>query len=158
MDPLSILVSAVTLTGVITSTVAQIKSFVKRFRESRAELDAIRRELASISTVIDILQDEDEAEAAKIPSSLREQVVGILNNCSVVVRRIEETLTRLGDRTVLQRFKWTVEGKQEVEQCKLSLEAHKSALNIALDTMTWYAFPAFAPLSASHLTLKLTGP
>jgi hypothetical protein len=49
---------------------------------------------------------------------------------------IEQTLKKHEGGKVIKAAKWVASGKSDVSRLQLSLEAHKSALEIALDMVT----------------------
>ena len=49
---------------------------------------------------------------------------------------IEKTLVKHGGGRMNKAAKWVASGKSDVAKLQLSLEAHKSALEIALDMVT----------------------
>jgi hypothetical protein len=140
MDPLSITTGCLTLVSSITKLSLQIHAFVREVRDARGDLDAVSRELQSLKTILEILaEDAKDINKGSFPESLQKQISGIVTNCGNVVVQIETCLeshvgTRLGTRV-----KWSLAGRGDVEKLRSTLEAHKSALDIALEMLTLYA-------------------
>ena len=131
MDPISIAVGCGSLISLIAKTSTTINSFVREVRGARADLDAVSRELHSLSNVLDLLADDG---AVQLPEQLTAQVSSILQNCQGVVAEIEVALkAHAGGGNVKQRVGWAWTGHGDMEKLRSSLEAHKSALNIAVD-------------------------
>ena len=141
MDPITITISALSLTKTITNTTINIRTFIKAVRESRADLDAISRELSSIEIVLDLLADDAKSEATKmlgIPQQLRDQVLGIIENCRSVVWQIDDLLAKYTADSKRRKIQWTIEGQADMGKYRSLLEAHKSTLDIAMDMMARY--------------------
>jgi hypothetical protein len=141
MDPLSIATGCASLIGTITKASISINGFVRDMRSARTELDGISRELLSLKTVLELLeQDATDSTAASFPETLRKQITGIITNCSGVIRDIEDVLEKHQESRVDKAAKWALSGKSDANKLKSSLEAHKSALEIALDMLALYVF------------------
>jgi hypothetical protein len=56
-----------------------------------------------------------------------------------VVAEIERTLNRHEGSGLAKAARWTAIGQGDISKLRLSLEAHKSALEIALDMVTLYS-------------------
>jgi transcriptional regulator of heat shock response len=134
MDPLSITATCVGLASSITRTSLVVISFVKDVRSARSDLDVISRELSSLKTILELLtEDVSDSTTQSIPQTLQKQITGIVTNCTEVVVDIEKTLVKHEGGKMHKAAKWVASGKSDVAKLQLSLEAHKSALEIALD-------------------------
>jgi hypothetical protein len=134
MDPLSITATCVGLASTITRTSLVVISFVKDVRSARSDLDVITRELSSLKIILELLaEDVNDSTSQSIPQTLQKQITGIITNCTGVVVDIEKTLVKHGGGRMNKAAKWVASGKSDVAKLQLSLEAHKSALEIALD-------------------------
>ena len=134
MDPLSITVGCVSLVGTIGQLSGQISSFVRDIRSARTELDAISRELLSLKTLLELLQeDADDKSDVSLPDTLKKQITGIIVNCNIVATEIQKVLSNHAGSKIDKAAKWAFNGKEDVNKLRLSLEAHKSALEIALE-------------------------
>ncbi|KAF2115115.1 hypothetical protein BDV96DRAFT_93809 [Lophiotrema nucula] len=137
MDPLSITVSCITLLGAIATTSKTITSFVREVRDARNDLDSISRELLSLETVLSLLADDVKTSSESLPATLGKQILGIISNCNRVVAEIEGSLAKHGKSKLGSGGYWTVGGgKGDMAKLRMTLEAHKSALDIALDMVT----------------------
>jgi hypothetical protein len=135
MDPLSITSACVALATTIGKVSIQANDFIRHVREARRDIDAVSREMGSIKTVLEVIADDDANPDVVFPPYLQQQISSIVTNCGLVVGQIQKSLdtytTGLG-----KGIKWALRGKEEMDQLRLSLEAHKSALEIALDLVT----------------------
>jgi hypothetical protein len=137
MDPLSITATCVGLASTITRTSLVVISFVKDVRSAMSDLDVISRELSSLKIILELLaEDVNDSTTLSIPQTLQKQITGIITNCTGVVVDIEKTLVKHGGGRMNKAAKWVASGKSDVAKLQLSLEAHKSALEIALDMVT----------------------
>lgn len=134
MDPLSITVSCISLVSAVTKVSVKINSFVREVRDARGDLDAVTRELTSLKTVLEILSDDcTNSKGGAFPPSLVKQISGILTNCGGVLGHIEESLGAHSGNGIKKGVKWALSGRDDMNKLRSNLEAHKSALDIALD-------------------------
>jgi hypothetical protein len=134
MDPLSIAGTCISLVGTITKASILATSFVRDVRAARSDLDAVSRELLSLKTVLELLADDVANPTEKpFPETLKKQIAGILTSCSGVVIEIEQTLKNHEGTGLKKSAQWAVSGKGDTAKLRSSLEAHKCALEIALD-------------------------
>lgn len=139
MDPLSISLACVTLLGAISQTSTVLTNFVRNFHGVNNDLDRVSRELKSLKEVLVILaEDAEDSAKAALPESLKKQIVGIATNCMSVVTEIEHTLKRHDGTGLVRAARWSTAGQGDMSKLRLNLEAHKSALEIALDMVTLY--------------------
>lgn len=132
-DPLSIAATCIGLASTIARTSLAVISFVKDVRDAQSDLDAVSTELYSLKTVLEILADDCNDSPDKIPQILQKQISGITTSCAGVVVEIEKTLKKHEGGKLNKAAKWVASGKSDVIKLQSSLEAHKSALEIALD-------------------------
>jgi len=135
MDPLSITISCITLITSIVKVSLQINGFIREVRDARGDLDAVSRELLSLKTVLEMLS-EDADKGKGFPESLLKQISGILTNCGGVVEQIQVSLEKYGGGGIRRGVKWSISGREDMNKLRLTLEAHKTALDIALDMIT----------------------
>ncbi|CAO2652988.1 Nn.00g023990.m01.CDS01 [Neocucurbitaria sp. VM-36] len=135
MDPLSITAACVSLIATITKTSISVSTFVRTVRAARSDLDAVSRELASLKTLLELIA-EDAADVGTFPDTLRKHISGILSNCGLVLVEVQRLIDKYHGPGVIKGSKWAVVGSEDVGKLILSLEAHKSALEIALEMVT----------------------
>jgi hypothetical protein len=132
MDPLSITVACVWLTTAIAKTSLSVTVFVRTVRAARSDLDGVSRELASLTTILELLA-EDAKDIKNFPETLRKHITGIVANCELVLVEVQRLITKYDKPGVIAGSKWALTGTEDVAKLQLSLEAHKSALEIALE-------------------------
>jgi hypothetical protein len=135
MDPLSITVACVSLTASIGKTSLAVTTFVRAVRSARGDLDGVGRELASLTTLLELIS-EDAKDIDSFPKPLRKHISGIITNCELVLLEIQRLIEKYDQPGFIKSSKWALTGSEDVAKLQLSLEAHKSALEIALEMVT----------------------
>ncbi|KAK7183323.1 hypothetical protein PSPO01_10572 [Paraphaeosphaeria sporulosa] len=137
MDPISLTAGCLALVATISKTSTIVTGFVREVREARHGLDVVSRELSSLQTVLGLLaEDASQNNPVSFPDALQAQIHGIITNCNEVVLEMKYCLTRHENSKLGQAGYWTVGGgKEHMARLRSTLEAHKSALEIALDMM-----------------------
>ncbi|EXA43264.1 hypothetical protein FOVG_08275 [Fusarium oxysporum f. sp. pisi HDV247] len=137
MDPLSIATGCATLISTIGSLSLSINSFVRTCREARGDLDRVARELLSLQTVLELIQEDVADESKTFPTTLEQHVSGIVTNCNSVVVELQECITKYsGDNRLKSKAGWAINGQGDVAKLRSNLEAHKAALELALDMLS----------------------
>ncbi|KAF4966100.1 hypothetical protein FSARC_6182 [Fusarium sarcochroum] len=135
MDPLSIASGCAGLIGAIGSLTISINTFVRTCREARSDLDRVSRELHSLQTVLELIQEDASDDTKSFPPTIQHHVSGIVSNCSSVVVEVQACITKYRDGRLKTKAAWTISGQGDMEKLRSSLEAHKSALELALDML-----------------------
>jgi hypothetical protein len=139
MDPLSISTGCLSLISAITKISVEVTNFVRSVRAARRDLDAISRELLSLKTLLELLADDASQNSNNVfLSTLQTQIAGIVSNCTLVLEEIGHVLKKHEGSKFTKAAQWALTGSQDVQKLRLSLEAHKSALEIALEMVSWY--------------------
>ncbi|KAH7253776.1 uncharacterized protein BKA55DRAFT_593431 [Fusarium redolens] len=137
MDPLSIATGCATLISTIGTLSLSINSFVRTCREARGDLDRVARELLSLQTVLELIQEDVTDESKTLPTTLERHVSGIVTNCNSVVVELQECITKYGgDNRLKSKAGWAINGQGDVAKLRSNLEAHKAALELALDMLS----------------------
>ena len=74
--------------------------------------------------------------ADDIPEALKRQIQDIIRNCQAVLRDIDSLLEKQAGSRVGESSKWVLVGRADVRKSQISLEAHRSALDLALELVT----------------------
>ncbi|CAF3626735.1 unnamed protein product [Fusarium graminearum] len=136
MDPLSIATGCASLVTTIGGLTLSINSFVRNCREARSDLDSVSRELHSLETVLELIEEDAKDDTKPFPETIQRHVSGIVTNCGSVVVEIQTCITKYGDGNVRSKAAWVLNGQGDMGKLRSSLEAHKSALELALDMLT----------------------
>ncbi|KAB5572480.1 hypothetical protein GE09DRAFT_1099675 [Coniochaeta sp. 2T2.1] len=135
MDPLSITSGALACITAIVQTSKAITNFIRGCREARSDLTVISRELSELGIVLELLKDDsDVADDRVIPEAIQRQILSILANCKDVIGKIDDLLAQYDGKTGPAR--WVLSGKRDAANLRQSLEAHRGALGLALETVT----------------------
>jgi hypothetical protein len=132
MNPLTITTGCASLLGTIASLSKLISGFVRDCRDARSDMDTVRRELASLSGVLELIgSDVKEHGQDTFPDTLAKQINGIVNSCDGILSKITELLQ--GGGGVQDGAKWAMGRKEKVLGLRMSLEAHNMSLELALE-------------------------
>ncbi|CVK84839.1 uncharacterized protein FMAN_01765 [Fusarium mangiferae] len=136
MDPLSIISGCAGLITAISSLSVSINTFVRSCREARSDLDRVSRELHSLQTVLELIEEDAKDDTKPFPPTIQHHVSGIVTNCGSVVLEVETCIKKYGDGRIKSKAAWAINGQGDMEKLRSSLEAHKSALELALDMLS----------------------
>jgi hypothetical protein len=131
MDPLSITTACGSLRDAIAKTSLQVTTFVRAVRSARNDLDGVLRELTSLATSLELIS-EDAEDIETFSDTLLRYITGILANCKLVFVEVQRLIAKHGERSGVDV--WA--SSEDVARLRLSLEAHNSALGIALEMVT----------------------
>ncbi|KAF5639422.1 uncharacterized protein FTJAE_4759 [Fusarium tjaetaba] len=130
MDPLSIATGCATLISTIGSLSLSINTFVRTCREARSDLDRVARELLSLQTVLDLIQEDVADESKTFPTTLERHVSGIIINCNSVVVELQEIITKYGgDSRLKSKAGWAINGQGDVSKLRSNLHVTKEIKN-----------------------------
>ena len=137
MDPLSITLACVTLVGVVSKVSTSLTTLSRDFRDAPSEIKATALELSSVRAVlVNLTEQISRPGGTALSSDLAQDMGSIIKNCSVVVSDIEECLSKhLKPRRGVSDYWLLGGGKDELARYQSRLEAHKSALQIALQIL-----------------------
>ena len=108
----------------------QITTFVSSVKYAHRDMDALLRELSSLSWYLEILRDN--SRNITYPNRFCDNLIGVLENCNSVTNEMAAKLRKLSSANLGRRLRWTLKNKSEMDRLRSSLESHKSALAIAL--------------------------
>jgi hypothetical protein len=134
MDPLSISTACVSLIATLGRIFPQIVSFVSDVRDARRDMDAVSQELHSLSLSLENLRD-DSIEI-NYPEGSHRTLITVLGNCDHVAKEMEALLNKMASGNIGRRMEWTIYGRDDMNKLRSRLEAHKSAIDIALDMVS----------------------
>jgi STAND-like protein len=120
-----------------------VNDFCCAVRDARRDLLSVSRELASLKTILEIIAEDAKNPDISFPPTLEEQISRIVANCSDVVGQIQQLLHKYDRDGLRNGVKWVVNGKDDIDKLRVSLEAHKSALELAIELITLYVYCQF---------------
>ncbi|KAJ9617274.1 hypothetical protein H2200_000995 [Cladophialophora chaetospira] len=97
-------------------------------------MDAFSKEIASLIPCLEALQRPDLIH--HYPDALRPNLVTIIRECDGVAGKMRELLSKLSSASVGRRMQWSLTSRDETGRLRQSLEAHKSALQIAISLVS----------------------
>jgi hypothetical protein len=137
MDLLSITAAALALLSAVSKATNFVTDFVINCHEARNDIAAMSRELSDLNIIIHILKQRAEAsELDQLPKDLRQHIHDIMVNCTTVLNDLEALLGKYQGRGLDRAAKWALSGRKEAEKIHVSLEAHKRALGLVVETTT----------------------
>lgn len=131
-DSMSIAIGCVSLTGGATNLMMRIGVFVSEVRIARKDMDAVSRELLSLSLCLGTLKDDIQKRNVAYDQILINDISQILVNCEMTMQQIETVLTKLSSGKLCHRINWAVSQQEQMDKLRSSLESSKTALEIAL--------------------------
>ena len=136
MDPFTIATTCVGLISAIAQLSSQMKTFVSNFRDTRKDLESVTAELQSLSMCLECLQNDYSNERVSYPDNISKTLLAVLQNCESVTTQMQALLDQNSSSSVNKRLQWAMHGRQQMNTLRSSLEAHKSAIDIALEMTT----------------------
>ena len=134
IDPLTITTGCVSLLGGLTALSKQITSFAVVAHGARSDMEAFSKEIASLSPCLEALRQPDLI--GFYPDALRPNLVTIIRECDGVTGKMRQLLTKLSSGSAGRRMQWSFTARDEADRLRQSLEAHKSALQIAISLVS----------------------
>lgn len=134
MDPLSITTGCIALVSAVGNATITVNGFIRTCRDARSDLMTIHGELNELRLVLELLQD-DASTTTNIPEGLQAQVLAILTKCGNVVTDINELVSEHSEKRRTGGVRWAWEGKDKVAVLRQSLETHRGALMLAVETV-----------------------
>ena len=153
MDPFSVSTACIGLVATVAQLSIQIKSFISQTRDAPAEWQAVTTELDSLSFGLHNLGEC--SKFVELSEAYRSQFVTTAENCHEVVKEMKQLLDRLSSGGFFKRAEWALSGRDKMLSLKTSLEAHKSAVILAVTTTHLYVFTSlrYAMIESGQITL-----
>ncbi len=130
MDPFSVSTACVGLLAAVAQLSIQINTFVSQVRYARRDMEEVSRELSSLSLCLETLRDD--SVRVKYPEESRQTLIAVIQNCDLITKEMTALLHRLSSGNLGKRIRWSLSGRDDISRLRSSLEAHKSAMQIAL--------------------------
>ena len=132
MDPFSIATGCASLVGIIGGLTMRITAFVLDVRDARKDMDAVSRELSSLSLCLETLRKDSWARDVGYPEAMTKHLKEVLMNCEVVMQRISDLLERRPPGSLRRSIIWPLSSRDDVNKYRSSLETYKSTIEVAL--------------------------
>lgn len=135
MDPLSLTTACVALIAAAGKTSIAVAGFIRGCLEARSDLTTVAGELAQLQLVIDLIKDDGGIIDHNVtPAPLQTQILSTINNCSAIITQLNDVLQKYQGKG--GAAKWATYGKPEITLLRMSLEAHRGSLNLALELVS----------------------
>jgi len=136
MEPLSITAACLGLIGSVTNLFIHINNFVLSVRDARRDMDAVSRELSSLSLCLQTLQSDCSGSTVDYPLQLKQSLIAMLKNCGIVTSEMHNLLTKTSESRLGASLYWTTSGRTEMDKLRFRLESHKSTIDVALEMVS----------------------
>jgi hypothetical protein len=98
-------------------------------------MEAVSRELASLKICLEILRDDCNNLEVRYPVSFRENFINLLHNCHEVMSEMGDLMRKMSTAGLGRQLQWAATAQDDMNKLRLRLEAHKGAIDIALDML-----------------------
>jgi hypothetical protein len=88
--------------------------------------------------LLELLAEDSTDPSNAFPPQLETQITSIIKNCDGLLKDIEASVRKYQGGTVAQGAKWAISGRADTHELRSSSEAHKKALELALDMVAVY--------------------
>ena len=138
MDPLSVTAACAGILGSLADFSLQINSFVRAVRNARRDMDAVSREISSLSLCLETLHDDCSGNTVEYPPQLKQSLVVLLKNCDTVAKDMDKVLSSTLKSKLGASVSWSTSGSSEMDKLRVRLAAHKASIEIALEMVSMY--------------------
>jgi len=126
MDPISIASACVGAVGTISKLSVQVARFVSDVRDARKDMEAVSRELTSLTICLASLRDD--SERVNFPGT----ILDVVCSCDTIAKEMADVLSKLST-VKTARIRWTLGDRDQINKLRSYLESHKSCIDVALD-------------------------
>ncbi|KAJ9129500.1 hypothetical protein NKR19_g10338 [Coniochaeta hoffmannii] len=142
MDPFSITVGCIALSGTIGKTVARLHEFITNLRDARPELMKVQVRLHEWKLIIDILERDygpTTTSADVVPDSANHVLYHHINSCMDTLEQLNRLIETFEGG--MGRARWAVAGRKAVETLREELDGNLQHIKLVLGISTRYDEP-----------------
>jgi len=135
MEPLSIIVSCVSLLRSVIQLSSYIRNFSVQVTEASKEISALQADLLLLESLLTTLKSEIEGDPASenaIPEETKLLITGSMESCKGMSVRILELLEKFEKNSLARRLVWADHGRAEALRLHETLKGHCTALKFAV--------------------------
>ncbi|KAL5896212.1 hypothetical protein ACKVWC_001420 [Pyricularia oryzae] len=139
MDPLSIVTASFSLVAGAATASLSVNRFIKDFKERHSNLDDVTTHLETVTGLLDSIGAIVQAmtqllpRSPAVPAELLKQIPLTITECQTAVSKIQTAIDKFRrDKLFWTGAKWSLEGKQQIEEMMKNIERHKITLGIGL--------------------------
>lgn len=151
-DPFAIVAGVISIAAVVVQSSKALSKLIDNVKEAPQEIRAVARDVHAFRSIVSslkiALEERDVRDAVSADSTLVEIIGNLshpLTNCEEALRSLVSRIQRAFDgcegstyRKSALSLKWGMFAKTEIRDVRSRLEATKSTLNTALETITMY--------------------
>ncbi|KAF2121599.1 hypothetical protein BDV96DRAFT_668326 [Lophiotrema nucula] len=141
-EPSTIAASCAALGNTINQIILDARSFARKTRDSRHDMNAINAELLAIKTSLEIVHDDFTSYNTSTPSPFLVPISSIIVYCGNTIDDVHKLMLMLSANQ-LQAESWRATKHDEVDSARHRLEVLRLALDLALDHIS--IFPISPP-------------
>lgn len=130
MDPFAVAATSAFLISAITELVSQI--MVVSDLEQARDLESATTELQSLANCLECLRNNYGNRRIPYPDNISKSLLDVLQNCESVTNKIQALVNQISPIDVSKQPQWSTRERVQMNALICSLEAHKSAIEIAL--------------------------
>ncbi|KAL8930145.1 MAG: hypothetical protein Q9208_000762 [Pyrenodesmia sp. 3 TL-2023] len=148
-DPISIIAGVISIATVVVQSSKALSKLIDNVKETPQEIRAVARDVHAFRSILSLkiaLEETDVKNAVSRDTALVEMIGNLshpLTNCEGALQSLMTKIQRGFDaseastfRKSAQSLKWAMFAKTEIKDVRSRLEATKSTLNTALETIT----------------------
>lgn len=151
-DPISIIAGVISIATVVVQSSKALSKLIDNVKETPQEIRAVARDVHAFRSIVSslkiALEERDVKDAVSRDTALVEMIGNLshpLTNCEEALQSLVTKIQRGFDgsegstfRKSARSLKWGMFAKTEIKDVRSRLEATKSTLNTALETITMY--------------------
>ena len=148
MDPASIVGLVAACVGLVDHSLkatSAVRQVIQACNEARRDLLTTTGNLRQIELVMHLFKDDLSSDkASKLPESLRDQLLSVIEECNGTLRELDRVLSKYKTRSQLR---WAVGGKDKIQYLNRLLNAHIRSFSLSIDMAQMYRpAPILPPL------------
>ncbi|KAI6644692.1 hypothetical protein MCOR14_000922 [Pyricularia oryzae] len=138
MDPLSIVTASFSFVAGAATASLSVNRFIKDFKERHSNLDDVTTHLETVTGLLDSIGAIVQAmtqllpRSPAVPAELLKQIPLTITECQTAVSKIQTAIDKFRRDKLWTGAKWSLEGKQQIEEMMKNIERHKITLGIGL--------------------------
>lgn len=129
METAGVALGSLSLVLQIPYTIKSLKGTLSRYKNARADVDGVSRELFSL----DLCIEDIRTEFYNWPEATRTEVFHILKNCELSIQNLEEYIKPFVGGNFRQRIKYSMGDREKLDGFRKELESYKTLLSIAMN-------------------------
>ena len=130
MDPFTVTTACIGTIAGISQLTSQITNFIRQLKDAQDDMQAVLAQLGAVAKGLEQLRDE--STKINYPEDLQQRLIDMVRDCDTVVTSMQRVLDEASNATTARRLQWTLTGKNNMTKLSSRLEAHKTAVVVAV--------------------------